>query len=118
MVASLAQAPLVPALPQQGGSVEPPESFAYQACLVRSLLVAQKEKQEAELAPHLPSNKSRLKKALLRFFLNARPLVPEEQLRPHVLVRASFRLLHIHLDALPSPEADLPKVLAASRPCV
>ena len=30
MVASVAQAPLVPALPQQGGSVEPPESFAYQ----------------------------------------------------------------------------------------
>lgn len=31
MVASVAQAPLVPALPQQGGSVEPPESFAHQA---------------------------------------------------------------------------------------
>ena len=30
MIASVAQAPLVPALPQQGGSVEPPESFAYQ----------------------------------------------------------------------------------------
>ena len=118
MVASLAQAPLVPALPQQGGSVEPPESFAYLASQVRSLLVAQKEKQKAELAPHLPSNKSRLKKALLRFFLNARPPVSKEQLRPHVLVRASFRLLQIHLDALPSPEADLPKVLAASRPCV
>ena len=29
-IASVAQAPLVPALPQQGGSVEPPESFAYQ----------------------------------------------------------------------------------------
>ena len=54
MVASLAQAPLVPALPQQGGSVEPPESFAYLASQVRSLLVAQKEKQKAELAPHLP----------------------------------------------------------------
>ncbi|MBQ8013958.1 MAG: hypothetical protein IJ257_06140 [Treponema sp.] len=56
MVASLAQAPLVPALPQQGGSVEPPESFAYLASQVRSLLVAQKEKQKAELAPHLPPN--------------------------------------------------------------
>jgi len=52
MVASVAQAPLVPALPQQGGSVEPPESFAYLASQVRSLLVAQKEKQEAGLAPH------------------------------------------------------------------
>ena len=52
MVASVAQAPLVPALPQQGGSVEPPESFAYLASQARSLLVAQKEKQEAELAPH------------------------------------------------------------------
>ena len=52
MVASVAQAPLVPALPQQGGSVEPPWSFAYQASLARSLLVAQKEKQEAGLAPH------------------------------------------------------------------
>ena len=30
MVASVAQAPLVPALHQQGGSVEPPESFAHQ----------------------------------------------------------------------------------------
>ena len=30
IVASVAQAPLVPALHQQGGSVEPPESFAYQ----------------------------------------------------------------------------------------
>ena len=88
MVASVAQAPLVPALPQQGGSVEPPESFAYLASQVRSLLVAQIEKQKAELAPHLPLNKSGLKKALLRFFLNARPPVPEEQLRPHVLVRA------------------------------
>ena len=68
MVASLAQAPLVPALPQQGGSVEPPESFAYQASLVRSLLVAQKEKQKAELAPHLPSNKSRLKKSVVTLF--------------------------------------------------
>ena len=52
MVASVAQAPLVPALPQQGGSVEPPESFAYLASQVRSLLVAQKEKQKAALAPH------------------------------------------------------------------
>ena len=51
MVASVAQAPLVPALPQQGGSVEPPWSFAYQASLVHSLPVAQKENQEAELAP-------------------------------------------------------------------
>ena len=41
----------MPALPQQGGSVEPPESFAYLASQVRSLLVAQKEKQEAGLAP-------------------------------------------------------------------
>ena len=57
---------------------------------VRSLLVAQKENLKAELAPHVPSNKARLKKALLRFFLNARPPVPKEQLRPHVLVRASF----------------------------
>ena len=52
MVASVAQAPLVPALPQQGGSVEPPESFAYLASQARSLLVAQKEKQKAALAPH------------------------------------------------------------------
>ena len=37
---------------QQGGVVTPPESFAYLASLVRSLLVAQKEKQNAELAPH------------------------------------------------------------------
>ena len=37
---------------QQGGSVEPPWSFAYQASLVHSLPVAQKEKQKAELAPH------------------------------------------------------------------
>ena len=51
MVASVAQAPLVPALPQQGGSVEPPESFAYLASQARSLLVAQKEKLEAGLAP-------------------------------------------------------------------
>ena len=51
MVASVAQAPLVPALHQQGGSVEPPESFAYLASQARSLLVAQKEKQKAELAP-------------------------------------------------------------------
>ena len=52
MVASVAQAPLVPALHQQGGVVTPPESFAYLASQVRSLLVAQKEKQVAELAPH------------------------------------------------------------------
>ena len=51
MIASVAQAPLVPALLQQGGSVEPPESVAYLASQVRSLLVAQKEKQEAGLAP-------------------------------------------------------------------
>ena len=56
MIASVAQAPLVPALHQQGGSVEPPESFAYQASLARSLLVAQKEKQEAGFAPHPPEN--------------------------------------------------------------
>ena len=37
---------------QQGGSVEPPWSFAYLASQARSLLVAQKEKQKAELAPH------------------------------------------------------------------
>ena len=36
---------------QQGVSVEPPWSFTYQASLVHSLPVAQKEKQEAELAP-------------------------------------------------------------------
>ena len=36
---------------QQGGSVEPPWSFAYQASLARSLPVAQKEKQVAGLAP-------------------------------------------------------------------
>ena len=36
---------------QQGGSVEPPWSFAYQASLVHSLPVAQKEKQKAGLAP-------------------------------------------------------------------
>ena len=41
----------MPALPQQGGSVEPPESFAYLASQARSLLVAQKEKQKAGLAP-------------------------------------------------------------------
>lgn len=52
MIASVAQAPLVPAFPQQGGSVEPPESFAYLASQVCSLLVAQKEKQKAGLAPH------------------------------------------------------------------
>ena len=37
---------------QQGGSVEPPWSFAYQSSLARSLPVAQKEKQKAGLAPH------------------------------------------------------------------
>ena len=37
---------------QQGGVVTPPESFAYLASQARSLLVAQKEKQNAELAPH------------------------------------------------------------------
>ena len=36
---------------QQGGSVEPPWSFAYQASLARYLSVAQKEKLKAELAP-------------------------------------------------------------------
>ena len=41
---------------QQGGVVTPPKSFAYQASLAHSLLVAQKEKQEAELAPHPPEN--------------------------------------------------------------
>ena len=39
---------------QQGGVVTPPKSFAYQASLPHSLLVAQKENQKAELAPHLP----------------------------------------------------------------
>ena len=41
--------------------------------LVRSLLVAQKEKQVAGLAPHRVLLKSTLKKWLLPFFLNAPP---------------------------------------------
>lgn len=56
MVASLAQAPLVPARVKQGVSVEPPKSFAYQASLVRSLLWRSKKNRETEPAPHHPLN--------------------------------------------------------------
>lgn len=58
---------------QQGGSVEPPWSFAYQASLARSLLVTQREEQKAGLAPHRVLLKATLKKWLLPFFLNAPP---------------------------------------------
>ena len=68
MVASVAQAPLVPALPQQGGSVEPPESFAYLANQARSLLVAQKEKLEAGLAPHRVLQNGYAKKMAVAIF--------------------------------------------------
>ena len=68
MVASVAQAPLVPALHQQGGSVEPPESFACLASQARSLLVAQKEKQEAGLAPHRVLQNGYAKKMAVAIF--------------------------------------------------
>ena len=59
--------------------------------LVRSLLVAQKEKQKAELAPLEYSKKSPLKKWLLPFFLNAPPFpYNRKTLRPHVRVRPPF----------------------------
>ncbi len=59
---------------QQGGSVEPPWSFAYQASLARSLPVAQKEKQEAELAPlrNLKTGYAK-KNGCCHFFLTLRP---------------------------------------------
>ena len=72
-VASSRSGLLATALVSKAALLRRPSRSHTRTSLVRSLLMAQREKQKARLAPHRVLLKATLKKWLLPFFLNAPP---------------------------------------------